>query len=801
LPLSLILPGLAVIRLARIRVDGNIERMSFSYVLSLAIMFIVLYLGGLMGAFDAASWVLLIIMVVSFFYLIALFRNKTPHLSSFFSQIRRKLNVIIPIIGLLATYIVFLSLEAIYDSDVIQWYLPVAREIVNLNRLTYNSGYDYVINLRPIGVSVLYAWIYVISGSTLSEAFRLMPLVPILTLIALNYQISVLVTKSQIAGIVSTVIFLVLPLNDYLIFYTAFYPDTFYYPLIFMTIYLLLKYLRTRRESLLFWIGLSLGAAGLLKAQAIYIIITVFLVLVISKQKHRKLSLMLCCLTPFYILVPEILAHSVQPGGIFLTIPSLTSTQWGLFFFLISLSGICYLILTRNTNLRSNSDPNAIRSLVKKVVLILVPIAVLSCLWYVNNFLTFGTFIYTTSMNLPNLDWALSILNPIRVTPQEPNMWYYIAYFMFAFVHPALLGYVMLVPLLIGLFFVLRERLQDFRILFLFEMIFMSMIFSIVVISLYTSMPGYNPRDIFPLVPLLTSLSAIGIISVVGELGKKSNTKGILASFILIAYFGMLNYVHSVSLWWTQIHYKTVIGWLMSAFANIAGLNLYQTSFHIEYGSQAASVGQTWLQVSLLSFIAGIPLILIMICRRYSLATKLRTRLKRSAPSPPVNICSPRRRTLVKNVLVVSLILCVIVLPRTEMLVAQGGLQDLKENQISVYYRSAYGLVGMKLEGDVLIINGPAGLVYYSPDTRIIELLFPGNLAHLRECFQSVAPNESVTKLKQYGIRYLLLMPFDPATRRLDASLNFTLSKIIHDPELATLLGRFGPFSLYDLGV
>ncbi|MGB9730095.1 MAG: glycosyltransferase family 39 protein, partial [Thermoprotei archaeon] len=271
-----------------------------------------------MNAFNVASFIVLAIIVVSFTHCSALFvmkvlRSSHSFKTTFFLRTSAEDLVVVPIIGLLAIYAMFLSSRAILDSDVVQYYLPIAREIVRGNGLTYSTGYDYNIILKPIGASVLYAWAYSISGPTFSETFRLMPLIPILMLILLSYAIASSATNSKNIGMLSTVVFLVLPLHDRLLLYNAFYPDTFYYPLVFAAIYFLLEFSKSKRGSLLLWAGMGLGVASLLKAQTIYVLISFTLVLlVLELGTHKKLSVALCCLAPFYLLIPSILADSIQ---------------------------------------------------------------------------------------------------------------------------------------------------------------------------------------------------------------------------------------------------------------------------------------------------------------------------------------------------------------------------------------------------------------------------------------------------------------------------------------------------------
>ena len=813
LSVSLILPGLWILQLARVRVHNNVERLSLSYILSLAMMFSLLYLGGITNAFNLACFVVLAIIFVSFIHLFVLFTTRvlrSPNLLSFFSCISvEKLVVVISAIGLLSIYIMFLSSRAILDSDVVQYYLPMAREIVRGNGFTYSTGYDYNVLLKPIGATVLYAWTYVVGGSTLSEAFRLMPLVPILTLIVLNYAIATSATKSQTLSIISTALFLVLPFHDRFLLYSAFYPDIFYYPLIFAATYFLLEYFQSKRSSLLFWTGVGLGAASLLKAQTAYILIALMLVFVVLElRSFKKFSTALCAFTPFYILVPSILADSIQREGFRLSIPSFTGTQLGLFLLLSTLSGLCYYITILRNVSRTKTDRSMITGLVKRITLLLLPFAVLSSLWYVNNLLKFGTLVFTSSINLPNYDWALEVLKSTEITQPTPDIWHYFAYFVFMFVDPAVMGYVSLIPLLIGLAFVLRNMLEDFRVLFLFGIILSSIILSTVVISLSYATSGYNPRDILPLAPLLTTLFAIGIVFTTSNFCKKGNdAKNTFVSLLLVAYLGLLSYIHSVYVRYTSSCYVTTIGELMSAFGNSVGLKLMQTSFQLSYGDKAIFVGENILRIVSLSLVTGIPVLALMICRHYkpftrgyTIILKVGTRRKKAVLKLPSRLYSSRQWVFVKSVFVISLMLSIIIIPRVEMLIVQGGPQEIKGNQLKTYYGDTYELFTNQgeFEGDILTFGAPMGLPYYLSGVKIIDLIYPANLAFLKDCFQSITPYEAVVKLSQHGIRYLLINP--SVTRQLDASINFILSKIIQDPELAILSRIFGSWQLYNLG-
>jgi len=815
LSISLILPGFWILRLTKVKAHNNAEQLAFSYILSLVMMFSLLYLGSIMNAFHAASLIVLAIVAISSIHLLVLFAVKVHHSLHLFQTVlfsrisTEKLAVVVSIIGLLSIYVLFLFSRAILDSDVAHTYLPIAREIVRGNGFTYSNGYDYNILLKPIGVSVLYAWTYVVSGSTLSESFRLLPLVPILTLIALNYAITTSATKSKTIGIISTTLFLVFPFHDRFLLYTAAYPDLFYYPLIFAATFFLLEYSQSKLNRYMFWSGLALGAASLLKAQTIYFLIAFVLVFVVFELRNfKKFSIALCALTPFYILFPNILADSIQRDSFRLSIPSFTEMQLGLFLIISMLSSLCCYVTIRWNVTRVKIEKYMIISSVKKIALLLLPFMMLSSLWYVNNLLRFGTLIWTSSANLPNYDWALGVLKSTEIARPTTDTWHYIAYFMFSFIDPAVMGYIMFIPFLIGLVFVLRRRSESLNILLLLGSILVSIILSVVVISIHSATSGYNPRDILPLAPLLTTLSAIGIVSATSNICKKTNTaKNTLVSLLLVAYFGLLSYVHSVYVWFTNSHQITKIGEFMSALGQSVGLNLAQTSFQLSYRDRAIFVGENISKVVSLSVIAGVPVLALMIypyrklfTRDNKIVASVAARLKEVVLKLSSYLYSSKKWVLVKNVFVTFLMLSVIVIPRVEMLIVQGGLQEIRENQLKRNYGEIYKLFENpgELDGGILTFKAHMGLPYYMPGVKIIDLSYPANLADLKDILTILNSEIMVATLRQRGIQYLLLTP--ERLNDLDQMLNSSIGRIAMNPALAKQVGIYGSWTLYALG-
>ena len=814
LPFGLILPGLWMLQITKVKVDSIIERLSFSYILSLAIMFGLLYTGAILYCFNIASFIYLVIYIVSFIHLSVFFIYKSLqkglHKISILKLSLEKLILIISTAGLLSIYSIFLHVKAILDSDVVQYYLPIAREIVRANGFSYSTGYDYNVILKPIGASVLYAWVYVVNGSILSEAFRLMPLLPLIMMIILNYAIVTSATKSQKIGSLSTALFLVLPFHDRFLLYNSFYPDVFYYPLIFSTIYFSIKYSSSKQSILLFWIGIALGCAALLKAQSIYFFITSTLVfLIIELSAFKKFSMALCAACPFLIIIPEILAISVQREGIRLSIPNFTETQLGLLLFLSIFCTVCYLVTAFRNVMRTKIGKPLFKEVIKKIFLLVLPFALLSSFWYIHNFLKLGTLLNTSSLNLPNYDWALKILQSLKTAQPLVSIWHYVMYFVFMFIDPAVMGYIMLVPLSIGLLLILKKTPEDFATLFLFEIIASTLIFSAFIV---VQSEAYNPRDILPLAPLLTSLAAIGIEFAITT-GHKQNrdTKGVFASFLLVIYFGFLAYIHSTYVYYISNHNKTTIVDLMSILGKIANLNLMQTSFQLSYDERVLFVAENFQKIFSLSILAGIPLIILMVYKylmsfytNFLINHHRIVNIKFVVASKKIILKLPLSffSRLMETILVLFLMLSTILIPRIEILVAQGGLQGLREIQLKNNYRSLYGLFvsAIEFEGGILTFEAPMGLPYYMPNSKIVDLNYPANLALLKDCLSSNDPYGIVVKLKQLGINYILINPSNTRTKNLDASLNFSISSVIRDPELALLSKSFGSWKLYTLG-
>jgi hypothetical protein len=367
------------------------------------------------------------------------------------------------------------------------------------------------------------------------------------------------------------------------------------------------------------------------------------------------------------------------------------------------------------------------------------------------------------------------------------------------FIDPSVMGFILLFPLLTGLIFILRNRLEDFCVLLLFSLISASIIFSTIIHS-YPLSVGYNPRDILPLAPLLTTLSAIGIANTFSKGGNKTKIK--FLSFISLIYFGFINYAHSVLVWFSSLINISMMSELVTIFVNIFGFNLMQTSFQLLSEDRITFLGNNILRVVTLSLTTWLPILGIKLYSQntsFRLLTKLEKTLKNFKLNFPRLFRLKKQLVCIQMVCLIILTFSIITIPRTEMFNVQGGYQGIKENQLKTSYADIYELFtnASELDGGVLTFKAPNGIPYYLPKTQIIDLIYPANLAYLKDVFESNTPYDALIKLKQNNINYIL---FNSHTiDELDSALNFIISKIVQNKDLSILQQNYGDWKLYIL--
>ncbi len=828
---SLVAPGMAILSVLRVETTSLFERLIMAYLTTFFVMFSTLYVSGIFMCFHLGSIVFLAIVALSYVYLLFTYRHQILSRNYWREALppvlSQRLLLVSALFCLLVVYATILLTRPLLDSDVVQYYLPFAREIVREGGFTYSTGYDFNLFLKPVGVSVVYAWTYVISGSILSESFRLLPLVPVFLMVSTTYEIAREATESERLATLSALVFILLPLHDRLLYYNAFYPDVYYYPMIFFVILGTMKYARTRNTKHLLWIGVSFGVAGLIKAQTILFVLSFLLCLAAIEISSKKIVYLVCLAAPLTILLPNLLAEIGHPSAI---IFSLGPERVALLLFASALTAAVYVFLEprRGTaNLeeanegQANENPNAViadmaatlksvLTLVGRSLYVLIPFIAVSGLWYLNNLFRYGSLLYTSTVDIPNIEWASEIINSLFQSSSTTSYALFFPYFFFLLIDPAVMGFVWIVPLLLGLTPALRNRLGSNTYLLFYSIASVILIFAQ---TIYYNNPGAvyatNPRDLISLAPMLSLLGAMAL-SWLSRRGNSAEAKsGIgITTGVFVSYYGLMGYFHSVFLYFGGTVFRELwIYKLISGFLGYIGLTLQETTQQLWPGDRVQFISTHALSVAALGIIVAVPILILYLIRNDSWSTRLlsgrglpgwATRLGQIATLPRLSSVDRKRMSAAIVVIVVS---SVIIVPRAVVLGTQGGPLNSQRYQLSHYYGPIYELLTdgpSSLEGDILTYSAPPGLQYYLHEINIIDLRYSANLAHLRECFESATTYEMVIALREEGIVHLL---FNPDTvQGLDDALNNSLSSIMQNETLSQIRGVYGSWLLYDLG-
>lgn len=810
---SLIAPGFAVCRFLQKSSESTLDRIALSYFISLAIMLGVLFVGANLNAYGIASLLVLLIVSLSICYL--LFVNikvlvREP------IRLMRQINTlnwyqilgILSVAGAVCIYSLVFHLRPILDSDVTQFYLPIAREIATNNGFTYQTGYDYNVLLKPIGVSVIYGWTYVIGGSTILELFRFMPIVPIIILIILMFLIAKETTNKVNVAVLSTIIFLVVPLHERFLLYNGFYPDIFYYPLAMIGLLYILRFSKTNDRNAILIVGSSIGLGSLLKAQAIFLLVATLLIILVIGMRRKRISLLFCGLLPFAILVPNFLAESIQRAGFIPTLSGFTSDTLLLFILLGVISGISFLYVNKH-GLPSSVGKNGIGKTIRGAVLLLLPVFLFASFWYISNLVRFGSLLYTSSINLPNYSWAIDLLETISPTTVTVGVQYYIAYLVFMPLDPSVMGYVWIVPLITGFWLLLRAPTEHFSLLFLIEVFFGIIVFSQVVYYIpIIGIPTYNPRDIILFTPLLMIATAQGIIyatNIARDYGKTRNHLT-LPAVVTVAYFGTMSYVHSVVVWFvgTVMPSSTLVR-MITYIVSPFGLTIRETSFQISTLERVTFLMNHRAEVFLFSVIVGMPIILFLSVKyssrlRMSLRKLQKGYSSRILWSSTTQATAQLHSTKSKGIVMALIVLSVIMVPRGSVFL-QTDSTNIDERLLDISFGGLYDLIQDEenpIDGGILTYKAPPGLAYYLLDQSFVDLRWAANLAHLKDTLFATPTNRTIIELREAGIKYLLLNL--NTIDELDILLNHTISKIISEPHLSIGRAWYGFWILYELG-
>jgi hypothetical protein len=452
-----------------------------------------------------------------------------------------------------------------------------------------------------------------------------------------------------------------------------------------------------------------------------------------------------------------------------------------------------YLWLFGRNELNQQESSRTLKQILVSFGQVILPVIAFAGLWYLNNWVQRGSFLYTSQMNLPNYDWAVEQLHATASTPPPVAPLSYLVSLGFMFIDPAVMGYVWLVPLLLGLVSLHQTRYH--AMLWLRRFVFLEVLWGILIFaqSLY-GLPflsaTYNPRDIMMLAPLLCIMSAMGIQHVVTRIARETAVDW--RTLGLIGGMGLVSYVHSVLAWFTKIIRPNHV-WvqLLTAFTTIFGLSLRETSFQLRPDERVEFVASNLPKLGTLGILAGLPVI----------GTLIGGYLYRRRSSRQSNAPQPHSSIPGKTVLAITLILVwAIIVPRVSMYQHESP-QSLFAASLSATYGTLYDFLETPLiepGRGILTYQAPDGLPYYLSNNPIIDLRWPANLGMLRDALTASSPASAVDQLQSVGIHYLLLNPSTLDT--LDRSLDSAFTQVLNHPAYSTLQAKYGAWTLYVLG-
>jgi hypothetical protein len=492
------------------------EKLVYSFITGLAGLLLPLHFSKLLGNFTVISIIIYLVSSLIFiFTLLNKIKNiRWKNIQNLTHRVTKistlDAALIISIAFNIFKYLYFLEIRAIIDWDATSMYLPYARSIVITDSLPLHA-FDQMIILKPQGISVLYAWTYIISGSSISESFRIMPLFFNFGILLMIYLIGTHFFCKKIAKI-GVMIYTLLPLHDIFLNIWALYPD-----LPFVTTSLAFFYFSQmatqkleNRNINIIYSGISLGLSALFKSFAVINCLLLPLTL-ISYSKSKILRLFLPFLVPLS-MSPSIAFISNLNMGVLKAIETASLNFIQLFHFskltyfsliIISSFFIAWMNYDKKLEKKSEKSTLNIMKIIAGILIIALPFFLI---WYGDNYLKTGTLLNRWNINENDMKWAGAILKPLLEWGNNSNPAlttdYYLSSFLLPFSAP-LLGTFFFVPKIIGI--VKSAQKKKVRPVFNLTFGFFTLWF------VYLLFPP-NERWLLFFAPLLSIFSAVGFV-------------------------------------------------------------------------------------------------------------------------------------------------------------------------------------------------------------------------------------------------------------------------------------------------
>jgi 4-amino-4-deoxy-L-arabinose transferase-like glycosyltransferase len=767
-----------------LRNEDTLTVVVVSYVLGLSFILLPLALVGLLldNGFAAASWIIFATSLLLLLINLRFIRDFSTYAGKLRNMIKVNANsslgtiFVASIVFFIFKCLFILALKGIVDYDALDLYLPFARHITIVDHIPL-TGYDYQPVVYPQGISILYAWLYSIGGSSFDEAFRFLPVLFSILIMVIVYKIAADLGSTRTAQI-AVIVYTLLPLNDAVLAYASYYPDLCFISLMLASFFFLYRYLRKHGTEYCFFGGLALGLSALMKPQFLLAIpATIFLVVVLLRS------------TTIQLLVTYFVSTLVGCFFIFLVWPSQVLHNLTLdTLFLIT---AFVFLMTTVVAISVSKVKRTISGLpFKKAFLDLVCFygtsSTVASIWYVRNYLLTRSFLWSISFQTPNYQWALDFIQSSVAPAQVGDIVSFLSLLVLLPFILYVLGTIWMLPKIIGLFHCSRKHEYLIVIVWMAGYWLSYLWWNLGDFTHYLA----NPRDLYFLAPFFALLSATGIVRIAEYLTKKRVERAI--SYLLVS-LGL------VSLFQSMLIDRYGPNLLRNSFTLLAssfGSSLDALSGRIlnYQGPLLSSVPGLLFFTLIVSFLILCPLLVELAFKvagcQFSVRLKLRIHSK----------------ALAKTGVLCFLLFIILVAPYIWLTyeVSGGNVQVFGDAQLRPLYGGLYTEVASYLnnhiEGGTILTTDSAyaTLQYYlHNNVKVIALNVPGNLANFREAIESDNVSIVSTVLLQQNVQYFL-EPTGISSLMQKLSDQTILLCVLHDPRYFRLAISFPAWKIYE---
>jgi len=749
-----------------------------SFIFGLSVILLPLYIVGILlgQGFVATSWIIFLISTVFFLVSATKFVPKAPEHIGKLKNILKDASrspldcvFVAAIVFFIFKYFYILSIKGIFDWDAIGLYLPFGRRIYEADSIPL-SGYDYEPVIRPVGISVLYAWMHSLSGSAYDENFRLFPILFIIVTMLIIYALGVDFGSKKMAKI-AVIIYILLPLHDAVLFYASYYPDLCYNTLILGMFFLMYKYIVKRETRYCLLSGISLGLSILMKLQAAYFLPATLFVFA-GLLENRRLRLTATYLSSLF--TSFLFVFFVWPDSSFF--PGLPITSQILASLFIFGATTLVVIATEGYVKTLHMKSYTTLKVLKSALAFYGTTASIAAIWFLRNHFFTGSWVWSFQISSPNRLWARDFLSSVQDPISHGNIGTFLLSLVLIPFTVYVLGTMWIIPKLVG---ITRQVQVQKRSLLMIIWVVGYWIGYFWSVFHHFELYALNPRDLFPLAPFFSLFAAFGI--------------------------------NCVAKYFTKKHDEALIIYLL---VSLGFVSLTQSLLICDYGpTPLRSTLLTWqfpkYSDTLLSFMPSLlfftlivnALIFSVPISRKFIKNLMRTRKRRIE----VRV---KRNTPLKNwskrIILVVLTFSLLVAPYVWLTYefSGGNIQAFGENQLKPIYGGLFTEVAPYLEyhaedGEVIIMTESYGLQYHlHRNVRVIALSVPGNLAALRDVIESNDSAVVLSSLREYGVRYFLLGKDRPPFTEYLSNRSILLD-IVRDPRYFKLIS-FKNWDLYE---